>query len=480
MTRSSLRLFDSGSRTVREIRPGKKKADGKGVVSFYCCGPTVYAPAHVGNFRTFIIEDVIRRMLERCGLIVEHARNITDQDDKTIQGAIAGQESLATFTRRWRTRFEEDSRALGLLAPHYEPSAVETIPLQIALIEKLIEKGNAYLASDGSVYFSVQSFGDYGSLSRVDCLSRDHAHGRLATITSSDEYSKEEIADFALWKAHKESDGQCYWESPWGRGRPGWHIECSAMALSIFGDSVDIHAGGEDLLFPHHENERAQSEAATGKPFVHHWVHCAHLLVDGKKMSKSLGNFYTLTDLTERGYSALDVRYALLNGHYRRALNLTFESLHSAQSALKRLQGFVAKTQVNVSDSVGEEPEWLSIPVLKAAWEALCDDLNIPEALGSIFTAIRTYDEKTYDKSQIDLLHYGVSVLLDVLGICPDHELHEAKSNIPTVVLNLANQRAEARKEKNWARSDALRDEIKSHGYLVEDGKNGSWKLLPL
>jgi len=333
-----LKLYDTLSREVQDVFP----MDGK-IVRFYCCGPTVYGPAHVGNFRTFVLQDIFRRALETCGQKTYHARNLTDVDDKTIRQSQEEGVSLGDFTDRWTKRFNQDCHLLNLLPPHVQPSAVAHVPEQIALIQRLIDGGKAYQGPDGSVYFKVDSFEKYGALSRladreITTSSRDRE--------TSDEYQRDSAADFALWKARRPEDGENYWNSPWGEGRPGWHIECSAICLKHLGESFDVHSGGVDLVFPHHENEIAQVEAVTHKTFARHWFHITHLMVEGTKMSKSLGNLYTLSDLQEKGYDAQTVRYVLLSGSYRQPLNFTFDSLKAAQKALKKLQDFSQKIEL--------------------------------------------------------------------------------------------------------------------------------------
>ena len=310
----------------------------------YCCGPTVYGPSHIGNFRTFILQDVLRRVLElEFGPgKVKHVRNLTDVDDKTIRKSRDEGKSLGDVTKHWTDKFHADCAELNLLPPHAEPAATTHIAEQVAMIDALIEKGIAYVAADGSVYYKIEAFPDYGKLSRVKEreLMKD-APNRAGSV-ASDEYERDSLSDFAMWKAWKPEDGDVKWPGPKGaaEGRPGWHIECSAMSRKHLGDTIDLHAGGVDLLFPHHENEIAQSEGCTGHTFAHHWYHTEHLLVDGKKMSKSLGNLYTLEDLKAKGFSPMAVRYTLLSGHPRKQLNFTLDSLHAAEKALKTLAAF--------------------------------------------------------------------------------------------------------------------------------------------
>ncbi|MEM9283495.1 MAG: cysteine--tRNA ligase, partial [Verrucomicrobiota bacterium] len=314
----SLSLYDTLTREIRPVQPIDSAT-----LRFYCCGPTVYGPAHIGNFRTFVIQDVFRRVVEASGTATRHVRNITDVDDKTIRQSQEEDRSLNEFTAAWTERFHEDCAALGILPPHVEPSAVAHLPEQIDLISRLMEKGHAYQTPDGSVYYDVRSFPAYGRLSRL--AEREITTGEVDR-EQADEYERASAADFALWKAARPEDGPNRWPSPWGDGRPGWHIECSAMAIKHLGETFDLHSGGVDLVFPHHENEIAQSEAATGKIFAHHWLHVAHLTVEGRKMSKSLGNLYTLADLANRGFTAMELRYVLISGCYRQPLNFTFAS----------------------------------------------------------------------------------------------------------------------------------------------------------
>jgi cysteinyl-tRNA synthetase len=333
MTR--IKLYNTQSHQIEEIIPENPN----GTLGIYCCGPTVYHYAHIGNFRSFLIQDVLRRLLIERGYSLKFVRNLTDVDDKTIRGAQRENISLQNFTEKWTNIFHRNCEELNILHPDVEPKATEHIGEQIEMIETLIRKKHAYVTSDGSVYFRLSSFPNYGKLSGIDV-------GQLATqnensagqMNLADEYDRDSVHDFALWKAHKPEDGDILWESPWGKGRPGWHIECSAMSVKYLGETIDIHGGGIDLCFPHHENEIAQTECVTGKPFVRHWFHSEHLQVEGQKMSKSLGNLFTLGDLKNRGYAPEIVRYALISGHYRQIFNFTLSGLDAAQSALNKLK----------------------------------------------------------------------------------------------------------------------------------------------
>lgn len=460
-----LRLYDTLTREVREVFA----MDGKSV-RFYCCGPTVYGPAHVGNFRTFVLQDVFRRTLEANGYKTYHARNLTDVDDKTIRQSQAEGVSLSEFTQRWTKRFEQDCEALNLLTPHIQPSAVGHVPEQIALIERLIEGGKAYQAPDGSVYFKVDAFEKYGALSRL-------AERQITTSStereSSDEYDRDSAADFALWKARRPEDGENYWESPWGQGRPGWHIECSAICLKHLGESFDLHSGGVDLVFPHHENEIAQVEAVTDKPFARHWFHIAHLMVEGTKMSKSLGNLYTLEDIQARGHTAEEVRYVLLSGSYRQPLNFTFDSLQAAGKALKKISDFSSRIQFNTTANTGGQSTGFG--PFKPVLDAVSNDLNTADALGKLFGLIRELSdawesgEFEKDVQAKETLHNGFRAVLDLFGFSL---IQEKQDVVPDEILALAEERWQAKLSKDWAAADLLRGKIEQAGWAVKDRKD--------
>lgn len=457
---SVLRLYDTLSRDLLPVYA----ADGQRL-RCYVCGPTVYGPAHIGNFRTFLFFDVLYRVARLAGLHPCYVRNLTDVDDKTIRGAHAAGESLRTFTGRWTAKFHRDCAALNLLPPDLEPAATGHIPEQIALVEKLLAGGHAYVAPDGSVYYRVASFARYGCLSHFDPAALRSPDATSAGETNlADEYDRDHVADFALWKARKEEDGEVFWPSPWGPGRPGWHLECSAMSMRYLGPTFDLHGGGEDLCFPHHENEIAQSEAATGLPFARHWVHSVHLLVDGKKMSKSLGNFFTLDDLLARGTSPQAVRLALLSGHYRKQLNFTLHSLEAAAGALEKL--FRAAGPLDPPAPSGPAPAALG--VLAPAWEALLEDLNVPAALGATFAALRAYDPvNPADRA-------GLATLLAALGLRLEAPAPaSSSSSIPADIAALADRRWQARSARDFAAADTLRRELAALGWEVKDRKDG-------
>ena len=451
----AIRLYDSLSRESRELKPSH--ADG--VFRFYNCGPTVYAPAHIGNFRTFVVNDVLRRLLElEFGASqVKHVRNLTDVDDRTIGQTQKEKRPLAEITRKWTDKFHADCDALNCLRPHVEPTATGHIREQVDMIECLMRKGNAYRGPDGSVYFKIGSFADYGRLSRIK--------ERELKVTNSafDSDHKNDVSDFALWKAYKpEEDGDVKWPGPAGasEGRPGWHIECSAMSKKHLGDTIDLHTGGVDLLFPHHENEIAQSECCNGVPFARHWYHSEHLLVDGTTMSKSKGNYYVLDDLVAKGYSPMALRYALLSGHPRKQLNFTLESLHAAESALKTLREFRAKLPAGGGDTNGFAP----------VFAALDDDLNTPGALGALFTIVNR-GNAGIDAAGFDRVLFALGLKLDTPAV--------PKADAPAEIKAIAEKRWAAKATKDFATADALRKELAAAGWSMLDRKDG-YSLEPV
>lgn len=451
----AIRLHDSLTRETRELTPSPD-----GIFRFYNCGPTVYAPAHIGNFRTFVVNDVLRRLLElEFGPAkVKHVRNVTDVDDKTIRRAREEGRPLAEVTKEWTAKFHADCAALNCLPPHVEPAATNHIPEQVDMIEVLMKKGNAYRAPDGSVYFKVSSFPEYGALSRVK--ERELQPGSALQAAAADSDEKEDGSDFALWKAWKADDGSTKWPGPdaAAEGRPGWHIECSAMIKKHLGPTIDLHTGGVDLLFPHHENEIAQSQCCNGTTFARHWFHSEHLLVDGKKMSKSLGNLYTLDDLTAKGFSPMAVRYALLAGHPRKQLNFMLDSLHAAESALGTLREFRSKLEIasGAAKSAGRSDRF------DAAMAALADDLNTPAALGALFTSVHLSASAPDDLPAFDRVLFALGLSLEV-----------AKTPAPPAISALAEKRWAAKKAKDFTAADALRKELAAAGWSMLDGKDG-------
>ena len=479
--RTPVRLYDSLTRSTRELVPG---ADGR--FGMYVCGPTVYGPAHIGNFLTFLRFDVLYRLLQTAGYHPFYVRNITDVDDKTIERSQAEGRSLGEFTAAWTERFQADCASLNLLPPDAEPRATDHIGEQIALIRRLEEKGHAYKASDGSVYYRVGSFPEYGKLSHFDPgMLRQQERNSAGTRNLADEYDRDTVADFALWKARKESDGPVAWESPWGSGRPGWHLECSAMSMKYLGGSFALHGGGEDLCFPHHENEIAQSEAATGRPFAQHWMHAVHLLVEGKKMSKSEGNFFILEDLTAKGFHPAAIRLALLGGHYRQQFNFTLNGLEAAASALGKMESAVEELLQRAGKARADWPAYVRpVPppdggAFKDAWSAIRNDLNTPAVLGALHKAFRSL-RKEADAARIEASLAAAGAILYILGIelfaRPEGEPPPAE--IPAAIEEKAATRWEAKKGRNFAEADRLREELRQEGWQVIDHAGG-YELQP-
>lgn len=457
----ALRFFNTYSREIEEFHPLAADA----AVKMYTCGPTVYSYAHIGNFRAYLFEDLLQRHLEARGYAVDRVMNLTDVDDKTIRGCQAAGVPLAEFTQPFKQAFFEDLETLRIKRAQSFPEATDPrqIAAMIEMIKILISRDLAYQAEDKSVYFRIKNFADYGHLAHFN-LDELQSTGRV----KNDEYEKESIGDFALWKAWDEADGAVRWESPWGPGRPGWHIECSAMATQLLGDQLDIHCGGVDNIFPHHEAEIAQTEGCTGKQFVRYWLHCAHLMVDGQKMSKSSGNFYTLRDLLTKGYTGREVRYALLRVHYRAPLNFTFEGMEEARQSLARIDDWVRRLREATAGS--ENSEAIS-DALDPFADALDDDLNISAALGYLFETIRESNRALDQGSSTpaDAARWlGQWNRIDsVLAITGND------SALPQDVTALIEQRAQARLAKEWRKSDELRDQLAALGWDVRDSKDG-------
>lgn len=435
-------------------------------VSLYTCGPTVYNYAHIGNFRTYIFEDLLKRSLQYFGYKVNHVMNITDIDDKTLKGAIENKVSLKDYTQPYTEAFLDDLKSLNILPADKLPKATDYIPQMIIMIQKLIDSQHAYQGPDGSIYFSISSFPSYGRLSNLE--NKTIQHGASQRVMS-DEYDKDNPSDFVLWKAYdNQRDGSIYWESPFGKGRPGWHIECSVMASEILGRSIDIHCGGIDNMFPHHENEIAQCEACYKQTFSQFWLHSQHLLVEGKKMSKSLGNFFTLRDLIQKGFNPRAVRFVLASGHYRMPLNFTFEGLDAAKAALSRIDSVIDRLK---SCHEAEGHIDLSSSVL-AFEEAMLNDLNMPLALSALFDMIRLVnaglDNKQISKEES---HRILEIFKRFDLICGF--IFHTSSQVPSFIIEMAERRLVAKKERNFKESDFLREEIKRQGYLIEDTPHG-------
>ncbi|NMA46057.1 MAG: cysteine--tRNA ligase [Lentisphaerae bacterium] len=461
----SLSFYNTLTRSEQVFTPIKD-----GEVGLYTCGPTVYNYAHIGNFRAYIFEDLLKRTLLYHGYKVKHIMNLTDVDDKTIRGSQAANLPLNDFTQKFKDAFFEDIAVLRILPADVYPAATEHIKEMIDIIAVLFEKGIAYQAEDKSVYFSIAKWPKYGQLVHID-----HEQMRSGTRVKLDEYSKESIADFALWKAYDSEDGDVYWDSPWGKGRPGWHLECSAMSSKYLGKTFDIHCGGIDNIFPHHEDEIAQSEAANDCRFVNYWLHCAHLMVEGQKMSKSLGNFFTLRDLLDKGYSGREIRWVLIGTHYRQSLNFSFKALEEARGVLQRIDAFRLRL-----DELGAAPDSgldeVKVPLETAAkgfQAGLAADLNISMALAALFDFIRDLNRPMDEGKCAGAAARDARALLErfdsVLAVCtPD-----ASDSVPAEIQAKAEERQAARKAKDFAKADAIRKELDDLGWVIEDTPKG-------
>ena len=460
--------------TFHNTLTGKKEAFeplAAGKVGLYTCGPTVYDLAHIGNFRAYVFEDLLHRHLIHRGYEVTRVMNITDVDDKTIAGAKREGISLREYTDLYIDAFIEDMAALRLLKPEYLPRATDHIPEMVSIIKTLLTDGYAY-EKDGSIYFRISKFPEYGKLAHLD-LSGIKPGARV----EADEYTKEDVRDFALWKTEKENESVA-WDTDLGRGRPGWHIECSAMSMKYLGATFDLHTGGVDNIFPHHENEIAQSESATGQPFVRYWMHCAHLMVNGEKMSKSKGNFYTLRDVFKKGYNPVAVRYLLLTAHYRDPLNFTESSLAAAQNTVKHYNEFYHA----LGFYHGEQHNDALTAAVSAAREGfaahLDDDLNISPALASLFNLIKeaniALNSGAFDNRNVAEIKALFDEADGVLAI-----LDKKEEKLEDEVERLIEERKQARKDKNFARADEIRKSLESRGIILEDTPQGTrWKKL--
>jgi cysteinyl-tRNA synthetase len=489
----TFRLFNTLSGQLDELAP----ADGN-ELRMYACGPTVYDYGHIGNFRTFLQVDVLRRFLHLKGIRVRHVMNITDVDDKIIRNAAAAGVSIGEYTPKFEQAFLDDLDSLRIERPEILARATEHVPKMVELVERLASAGAAYQTEDGSWYFRLAAFPEYGKLSKKDLDGI--ADGARVDV---DEYEKDSARDFALWKASKS--GETCWETAIGTGRPGWHLECSAMAMEYLGESFDLHAGGEDLMFPHHENEIAQSESVTHKPLARHWMHVRFLLVDGRKMSKSENNFYTPRDLLLKGYKASAIRLALISVPYRHQLNFTFEGLTEATNAIDRLRTFVARlTKATLADGTTEVLQAAADKAETGYFAALENDLNTAEARAPIFDLVRTVNS-ALDAGSVLAGDRGRALAVlakfdSVFAVIADHdaeptraalawaeehgllekvapELLMAQGLTETQVDALIAERNMARKQRNFKRSDEIRDELAAKGIVIEDAKDGvRWK----
>jgi cysteinyl-tRNA synthetase len=463
----ALRLYNTLTRKLEKLVPQKDNQ-----IRMYTCGPTVYHFVHIGNFRTFVFQDILRRYIQYRGFSLLHVMNVTDVEDKIIANAQKEGLSIQEYTRRYEEEFLKDMDTLRIQRPEIMPRATEHISEMINLVSRLDEKGLTY-QSEGSTYYRISGFGGYGKLSGLES-AEEESGGRV----DSDEYTKENPRDFVLWKGFKP--GEESWDSPFGKGRPGWHLECSAMSMKYLGETFDIHCGGIDLVFPHHENEIAQSEGATGKPFVRYWVHGAHLIVENQKMSKSLGNFYTLRDLLDKGFNALALRYLLASVHYRKQLNFTFDGISQAQSSIQRVNDFLVRIRELKEDAVEKYDAVERVNRARIDFESAMDsDLNTSAALAAIFELIRDLnpqlDEKSvgnHGKDAVLQFFHSVNQVFDVFQV-------EEETITDGDILKLIEERNQARKRKNFQKADEIRDQLMDRGIVLEDTREGTrWKRV--
>lgn len=454
------------SRKKEVFKPLKKSE-----VTMYICGPTVYDYPHIGNYRAYVFGDLLARYLKYIGYKIKFIQNLTDVDDKTIKNSQKEGVSLKDYTEKYIKAFFEDLKTLNILPADVYPKATEHIPEMVAMVKALLDKDMAYKSKDGCIYYSISKFKDYGKLAHLDPEQlKEGASGRVL----SDEYDKESARDFALWKAWTPEDGDVFWETELGKGRPGWHIECSAMSMKYLGETFDIHGGGVDLIFPHHQNEIAQAEGTTGKLFVKYWVHNEWLLVEGKKMSKSLGNFYTLRDILDKGYHPLAIRYLLMSTHYRQQLNFTFKGLEAAKSSLQRIWDFMQK----LDEASGKGDAKLVDKAINKAKKdfdtAMNDDLEISKALAALFEFIKEINiaMDSLNKDDTAKINDFMIDLDNVLGF-----IVVKKEKISEDIQKLVDDREAARKAKDFKKADEIRDKLKDMGIFLEDTPQGvRWK----
>ncbi len=461
-----LKLFNTLSGKIESFRPLEK-----GEVKLYTCGPTVYNYSHIGNSRAYMFEDLLKRLLLFLGFKVRHVMNITDVDDKTIKGAREEGVPIQEYTKKYIDAFHSDLDTLNILKADYYPRATDHIPEMVKLIQRLLDRGFAY-RKNGSIYFSIEKFPEYGRLSNIDKREL-----RPDDRVDSDDYEKENIHDFALWKEKKT--GEPFWETDIGDGRPGWHIECSAMSSKYLGETFDIHCGGVDNIFPHHENEIAQSEAAFGHPFVNYWIHCHHLIVDGEKMAKSKGNQFTLKYLMNKGYDPMALRLLLLSTHYRKMLNFTFDACGQAQSSLQRIKDFVYELNHRPFEEGENADVGKTVDTMKKRFTSgLCDDLNISVALTAFFDMIKRFNvmmtrDEIFSRDS-EKIFAAVNKINTVLGVLKEKK----EDSLAPEIMEKINARQQARKEKKFKLSDQIRDELYALGIILEDTKDGTvrWK----
>ncbi len=463
----SLKFYNTMSRkkeTFTPLEPGK--------VGVYNCGPTVYNFAHIGNFRAYMFEDLLKRYLKFKGYEVTQVMNLTDVDDKIIRKCSETNTSIDDYTEIYKQAFFNDLDTLNIEKAEYYPAATKHIPEMVDLVQSLLDNGLAYKAEDGNIFFKISAFPNYGKLQRLD-MENMKSGGRV----DADEYEKESANDFALWKAYKDEDGAVAWDTKLGKGRPGWHIECSAMSMKYLGQTFDIHTGGVDNIFPHHENEIAQSEGATGKPFVNYWLHCEHLLWGKTKMSKSLGNIIYINGLVEKGYSPAAIRYTLLSTHYRQKLNFSPEMLEVSETTLKRFDDLLFELEHVKEGPLNEEIVKALDSMLKEFEKGMDDDLNISGALGSVFDGVRNLNrinrETPFSDKDAQAILEALQKLDSVLGVIFFRKEKEAKVDETFIIQKIA-ERNEARANKDWALADKIRDELDAMGVELLDRKDGT------
>jgi cysteinyl-tRNA synthetase len=476
----ALKLYNTLSRSLEPFEPLEE-----GRARVYGCGPTIYDYAHVGNYRSFVVYDLLHRWLEWSGYEVRYVMNLTDVDDKTIDAAVAQGVTVEEYTGPFGETFLADCRTLGILDADVYPKATERVEDMVAFVEKLVEKEHAYVTDDGSVYFSIASFPDYGKLSRID-----PENVRTGERVAGDRYEKEDARDFALWKAAKDQDedGGAAWDSPWGRGRPGWHLECSVMSITELGPTLDLHLGGEDLVFPHHEDEIAQSEAVTGRPFVRHWLHVKHLLLNGMKMSKSLGNTATVRELLGAGHEPAAIRHQLLSAHYRSELNFTLDNLEASGNAVQRLLDFEARLEATpvADDGAPLGLTELAAGALEAFREAMDDDLNSANALAALFGLVTRTNAAldgvggAVSRSERDAVVEALRSMDRVLALLEVAKAgRTVDADTEAWIESMIEERKEARSARDFARADAIRDELEEKGIVLEDSADGTrWKVV--
>jgi cysteinyl-tRNA synthetase len=471
-----IRAYNSLTKKKEKIVPIKK-----GEISLYTCGPTVYNTVHIGNLRTFLTEDIFVRLFRYLGYKTHHVMNFTDVDDKTIKGSFNAGETLINFTRKYEALFFKDIEALHFIKANHYPRATEFIEKMIEMITILLDKGVAYRSDDGSIYFNITRFKKYGKLSGM--AQEDLKEGASNRI-KEDEYTKENASDFVLWKSYKKEDHDVYWESPFGKGRPGWHIECSAMSHFYFGNTFDIHCGGIDNLFPHHENEIAQSVASYEGDFAHYFFHVAHLKIDDQKMSKSLKNIYTLNDILKEGYSARTLRYALVSTHYRQELSFSFDLLKQCESALERVADLLKrlKDDTHAHESYGEPlSEKDILETQELVIHAMVDDFNVPKAVGHLFSYVRDVN-KRYENLSLSYKKQALSFFKEIDSLFAFLFVFDkqGEQELSKDALTLIAHREEAKKNKDFKKADEIRNTLLAQGIELKDTKEGTiWKKRP-